>query len=240
MRKASFSVGVLLLGCLLCVMLTGCDLLQELLNQMKPYQEDFGNVVLGTNTGPTYWYVYPESTGSAAVITDPTGSGRGKVLELKDAIMGTHDKGIVVYSPVIDGLKTANLLGKKLELDFYRVDDVSARWFLLAKTQNGAFVMIDPYHSVDAYAALNHQYVGISPNTWYRLKITFGTGSYTVEVREAASSTLVGTISQAMNSENYAHLADQDGRICFGSWFSGAPDTSYGHVYIDNIKVGTL
>lgn len=240
MRKASVTVGILLLGCLLCLTLSGCDLLQNLWNLLRPYQENFNSVVLGNNTDAGSWYVYPDSTGTAAVIDDPTGSGRGKVLELRDSIMGTYDKGIVVYSPVIDGLKTANLLGKKLELDFYRVDDVSARWFLLAKTQNGAFVMIDPYHSVDAYAALNHQYVPISANTWYRLRITFTTGSYTVEVLDAATNTVVGSKIQNFDTENYAHLANQDGRICFGSWFSGAPDTSYDHVYIDNIKVGTL
>ncbi|MDH7484379.1 MAG: hypothetical protein QHH01_07110 [Spirochaetales bacterium] len=240
MRKASFSVGILLLGCLLCLILSGCDLLQNLWSLLRPYQENFNSVVLGNNTGAGSWYVYPESTGTAAVIDDPTGSGRGKVLELRDSITAMYDKGIVVYSPVIEALKTANLPGKKLELEFYKTNDVSARWFLLAKTQDGAFVMIDPATSVDAYAALNHQYVSISANTWYCLSITFTTGSYTVEVRNPASNTVVGTISQNYNAENYAHLANQDGRICFGSWFSGAPDTSYGHVYIDNIKVGTL
>jgi len=208
------------------------------------YEETFDTVTITTNTDASYWYKPSGCTGTVQVVNDPTGAGKGKVLELKDTITSNGDMGAIVYSPVIDALKNENIVGKKLELDFYFANDFSGRWFLLAKTHQQAFIMHDPNGFVDAYSG-QHSYISIPFNTWLKLKVEFQSGSYNVYVYNG--ETLVGQIlNKPNNTETYdgneAFLNSTtagNGRLFFGSWFSypGCPDNSYGHTYIDNIRV---
>jgi len=210
------------------------------------YQETFDNVTIFTNSGPANWYKPLICTGTVAIIDDPTGAGKGKVIELKDENYNLGDGGAIVYSPVIDALKNENIVGKTLELDFYFVNDVAGRWFLLAKTHKQAFVMHDPYGSVDAYAAGTHSYIQNIPfPTWLTLKVVFQNSFYNVYIYQEGYR--IGEIlNKPNNEESYDAYPEflgsptaGNGRLFFGSWFStpGCPDTSYGHMYIDNIRV---
>ncbi|MCX7787395.1 MAG: hypothetical protein N2442_06845 [Spirochaetes bacterium] len=211
------------------------------------YEETFDTVTITNNSGASYWYKPSGCTGIVQVVNDPTGAGKGKVLELKDTIISVGDMGAIVYSPVIDSLKNENIVGKTLELDFYFANDVGGRWFLLAKTHQQAFIMHDPNGKVDAYASGQHSYIDVSSywNSWLKLKVEFQSGGYNVYVYNG--STPVGQIlGKPNNSESYDAYSSflnsstaGNGRLFFGSWFSnpGCLDNSYGHTYIDNIRV---
>ena len=106
--------------------------------------------------------------------------------------------------------------------------------------------MHDPYGSVDAYAAGVHDYINVPFNTWLALKVVFKASTYDVYVYQG--DTKIGEILNKPN--NTGDIYDQypeflnsltagNGRLFFGSWFStpDCPDNSYGHTYIDNIRV---
>ena len=211
------------------------------------YEENFESFTDFSTEG---WVSPAGATGTIQVVSDPTGSGRSNVLELQDTITVNSDIGAVVYSPVIEALRTSNLtaLARKttIYLDFYFAGS-DGRWFVIGKTSKEAFVMNDPSGSVDAYANSNHFYIPIVRNKWYTLRITINNtpGTYDVEVSDSVDLSVTGTITgKAFNTEDYdsSHFSGIDssnGRLMFGSWFSypGCPASSYGHVYIDNIKV---
>lgn len=214
------------------------------------YEENFESFSGLSSEG---WVSPAGVTGIIQIISDPTGSGRNNVLELQDTITTNGDIGAVVYSPVIDALKTANLTTNAIKttilLDFYFADSVG-RWFVIGKTSHESFVMNDPSSQVDAYENFHHSYIPVVRNKWYSLKIIINNtpGTYDVEVTDPETSTVIGTITgkafdtgDNYDSMHFSSCDSSDGRLMFGSWFSytGCPDNSYGHVYIDNIKVET-
>jgi hypothetical protein len=220
-----------------------------------PYEENFESLSSLDSEG---WFIPAGVTGTIQVVSDPTGSGRGNVLKLLDSISSTSDVGAVIYSPVIDQLTTVNLttLQEKttIYLDFYIVGIPElgnhSRWFVIGKTHAEAFALNEgdyggnpPFISAYAEGATN-TWITCAYNKWYRLKIIINNtpGTYDVELSDPDTLSVIGTITgKELFTGNYDsyHGVDSNGRLMFGSWFSysGAPDSSYDHIYIDNIEV---
>ena len=105
--------------------------------------------------------------------------------------------------------------------------------------------MNDPDYDLDAYASGVHSYIPLSRNWWYRLVITVDTTSqtYDVTLRDASGSNytygqLAGIPFDNENIDSATYSEGTDGRLFFGSWFEdGSANSSYGHVYIDSIRV---